>query len=144
MSRENVDLAKALIPPPGTDLATVFRDEDAFGRMSDALRPLLANDFQSAMFPDIVATAREGLEGFRQNWLDWLEPWATYRTTLEEAIDLGDRVLLLLRSHGRREDTDAEVEVHAAAICTFRDGKLARWEDWADRDAALKAVGVTN
>ena len=79
----------------------------------------------------------------RQTWLDWLEPWATYRVTLEEVIDAGDRVVVLTRHHGRREGMDAEVELIAAAIFTFRDGKLARWEDWANRAEALKAVGLS-
>jgi hypothetical protein len=37
---------------------------------------------------------------------------------------------------------DAEVEIIAASIATIRDGKMARWEDYADRAEALEAAGV--
>jgi hypothetical protein len=84
-----------------------------------------------------------GLEGFRQNWLDWLEPWVTYRSTIDEVIDLGDRVMLLIRDYGRREGMDAEVEMMGAAIWTIREGKVARIEFHNDRANALKAAGLS-
>ena len=142
MSPENVELIRAIYPRPDADIAKLFRDEQAFGRMRDALSPLLTNDFESVVvFPGDTST-HPGLEGFRKHWLDWLEPWATYRTVIEELIDVGDRVLLLLRDHGRREGMDVEVEVIGASIVTIRDGKLARWEDFALRADALRAAGL--
>ena len=41
-----------------------------------------------------------GLEELRDLLLDWHAPWATYRVEIEEAVDLGDRVLLLTKSFG--------------------------------------------
>jgi ketosteroid isomerase-like protein len=143
MSQENVDLVKALIAPPGTDIAALFRDEHAFVQLTRALSQFFTHDFQSAMvFPGHPTETRAGVEGLRPNWLDWLEPWATYRTTIEKAIDLGDRVVLLFRAHGRRKGMDAEVELRGALICTIRDGRVARWEDWADRAEALESAGL--
>ena len=60
----------------------------------------------------------------------------------DELIDAGDRVVLLLRDYGRREDMDIEVEIVAASICTVREGKIARWEDYADREEALRAARI--
>ena len=143
MSRENVELVESLYPPPDADICALFRDEDTFTRMLEALGPLLTDDFESVgVFPG-ETRIYPGLDGFRKNWLDWLEPWATYRTGIEELIDAGDRVLLLLRDHGRRKDMDAEVELIGASIATIRDGKLARWEDYTDRAEALEAVGLS-
>jgi hypothetical protein len=142
MSRENVELVKALFPPPGTDICALFRDEDAFARMLEALGPILTDDFEStAVFPGETRTYA-GPEGLRKIWLDWLEPWATYRTSIDEVIEVGDRVVLLLRDHGRREDMDAEVEIIGASIATIREGKLARWEDYTRRADALEAAGL--
>ncbi len=144
MSQENVELAKALFPPPGTDFAQLIRDEEAFAAIREALGPLLTDDFESLIaFPGQTRTDK-GLEGYRRNWLDWLEPWATYRTTLEEVVDAGDSVVLLLRDHGRRKDMDAEVELMGATTFTFREGKLAQIGDYADRAKALEAVGATS
>ena len=86
MSQENVEVVKALFPPPGTDFALLIRDEDAFATLREAVGPLLTDDFESLMaFPGQNRTY-SGLEGYRQNWLDWLEPWATYRTTMERML----------------------------------------------------------
>src|SRR5688500_45684 len=108
MSRANVELVRALLPQPGTDIIPRFRDEDTFARMRENLGPLLTDDFESvAVFP-AQTRAIAGLDGFRKNWLDWLEPWATYRSTIDELIDAGDRVVALLRNYGRREDMEIE------------------------------------
>jgi len=144
MSQENVELVKALVPQPDTDWAELVRDEGAFAVVREAVSPLLTDDFESVMVWPAVNRTYAGLEGLRKNWLDWLEPWATYRITIDELIDLGERVVVLSRNHGRREDMETEVELIGAAILTFRDGKIARWEDYADRAEALEAVGLSD
>lgn len=140
MSQESLDLVKVLIPQ-GRDIVPLFRDEAAFIVVREAIGPLLTDDFENVVVLPAQARTYAGVEGLRQNWLDWLEPWATYRVTIDELIDLGDRVLALTRNYGRRKDMEAEVEMIAAAILTFRGGKVARWEDYAERAAALEAVG---
>ena len=129
MSQENVELVKALFPQPDTDIVPMFRDEHTFAQVREALSPFLAHDFQSAIVLPAQTRTYPGLDGFRKNWLDWLEPWATYRSKIDELIDVGERVVLLLRDYGRREGMDAEVELISATIVTFREGKIARWED---------------
>ena len=137
LSRENVELVKALIPQG--DIIPLVRNEDAWARARDVFSPMLTADFESVIvLPGDVRTA-PGPEGFRKNWLDWLEPWASYRVTLEKLIDAGDRIVALLRNYGRRADMETEVELIAAAIVTLRAGKVERWEDYADRADALAA-----
>jgi ketosteroid isomerase-like protein len=142
MSHENVELAEAMVPQD-TDIVPLFRDEDTFARMRHAFSAFLTDDFQSVMVFPAQTRTYSGLEGLRENWLDWLEPWATYRVTIDELIDVGERVVVLTRNRGRREDMETEVEIIAAAILTFREGKIARWEDYAVRVAALEAVGLS-
>jgi ketosteroid isomerase-like protein len=142
MSRENVELVRALFPPPGTDILPLFRDEDAFARLREALSPFVTDDFESVFAFPGQARTYAGLEGLRQNWLDWLEPWATYRTTLEELIDAGERVVVFFRDRGRRLDMNEEVELIGAQIWTIREGKVARIEDYAERAEALEAAGL--
>jgi ketosteroid isomerase-like protein len=75
-------------------------------------------------------------------WLEWLAPWKTYRVETEEVIDLGDRVLVLVRAFGRLEGSQGEVENTSASLWTVRDRKIARVEFYVDRTEALKAVGL--
>jgi ketosteroid isomerase-like protein len=83
------------------------------------------------------------LEGFRQGWLDWLEPWSSYYDKLEDAVDLGERVMLIGHHRGKRHDTDAEVEMFAAAIYTIQDGKVWHLAYYFNRAEALEAAGLT-
>jgi ketosteroid isomerase-like protein len=141
MSQENVEIVTALIP--GTDIVRFFRDEAEFAQTREAIGSFLTDDFESLVVLPGETWRRGGPEGLRDNWLDWLEPWAAYRVTIDDLIDLGDRVLALTRNYGRRRDMDAEVELIGAALVTFREGKVARWEDYAQRSEALAAVGLS-
>jgi hypothetical protein len=142
VSQSNVDLVRALIPQ-GTDIAPLFRDERSFARVREALIPVLTDDFENVVFLPAHTRTDHGTEGLRNNWLDWLEPWAAYRVTIDQVIDLDERVVALTRHYGRRKEMEAEVEMIAAVILTFRDGQVSRWEDYAERAMGLAAAGLS-
>jgi ketosteroid isomerase-like protein len=122
------------------DLARLFRDDAAW---MQAASGRFTSDVQCVVHViDKEAITYTGLHGFRAAWLDRLKPWVAYRSEIEEAIDCGDRVLLLVRDVGRKEGTDAEVRSNYAAIWTVDDGKIARAEFYPDRMEARKAVGL--
>ncbi|MDQ1538985.1 MAG: hypothetical protein QOE58_3378 [Actinomycetota bacterium] len=142
MSEENVELVRALLPQPDADIIPLFRDEETFARLLETVSPLLTDDFAHVMVSPAETRTDAGLDGLRKNWLDWLEPWTAYRSTADELIEVGDRVVALLRNFARRQESDREVELLAAAIFTFKEGKLARWEDYTNRAQALEAAGL--
>jgi ketosteroid isomerase-like protein len=78
----------------------------------------------------------------RNAWLDWLEPWETYRAEIETLVDAGDKVLVLSRDFGRRTGMASEVELLASAVWTVRDERVARAEFFTDRAAAYAAAGL--
>ena len=143
MSHENVDLIVSLQPAPAIDIAELFRDGAKSTALVEAVAPLLHRDFE-AVFVDPLRgeTTYRGIDGLREAWLDWLSPWEAYRTEIEEARDLGDRVLLLVHDFGRRKGSTQEVALNAAAVWTVRDRKIVRAEFHNDRTAALEAVGL--
>jgi ketosteroid isomerase-like protein len=83
-----------------------------------------------------------GIDSFRAFWRDWLAPWATYRTETDEAVDLGDRVLQFAREFGRRKGGMEEIKGNNAALWTFRDGKVVRFDAYVDRTEARRAAGL--
>jgi ketosteroid isomerase-like protein len=141
MSQENVDLALALQPGPDVDLVPIVRDDDMQAAWVEAAAPYFHSDFECAHRLLGAERTYAGMDGLRESWQDWLVPWATYRVEVEDAIDCGDRVLMLVCDFGRREGSAAEVKSNNAAIWTIRDGKVARAEFYADRDWARKDVG---
>jgi hypothetical protein len=63
MSRENVELVKALYPEPDTDIIPLFRDDVTFARM---ISPFLTDDFESVMvWPGQTRTPPRGLSQLR-------------------------------------------------------------------------------
>ena len=58
-------------------------------------------------------------------------------------MDAGnDRVVVLVRDHGRLRGSNSEVENVGASVWTLREGKIARIEFHTNRAQALKAVGL--
>src|SRR5437763_14628525 len=125
MSQENVELVRGLLPSRDTDLVALFREEATATALAEAVAPLFHEDFE-AVVQDWAPGHRvryAGLEGLRAAWLDWLDPWESYRSEAEKVIDAGDEVVALVRAHGRRAGMAAEVSVVAACDWTVRHGK---------------------
>jgi ketosteroid isomerase-like protein len=144
MSQENVELVRSLHPPSGTDLVTLFAEGLGSGRF-DSIAAVLTLDFEAAA-GDVAGGLTiwgRGVDGLIKAWRNALEPWEVYRTEVEEFIDAGeDRVVVLVRDHGRVHGSDAEVDVAGGSVWTLRDGKVARIEFHARREDALEAAGL--
>jgi ketosteroid isomerase-like protein len=144
VSAANVELVRSLHPPPGTDLARTFRDEARWTAVAAAFAPVLAPDFRCAAHGYLEGDGEtfEGLEGLRYLWLEWLSPWASYRTEIEDLVDLGERVLVLVRDFGTRTGEEHEIADSAAAIWTVREGELSEIRFCAERATAFRIVGL--
>jgi hypothetical protein len=110
MSQENVELIVSLQPAQDVDIAQLFRDDAIVKAVATTLAPMLHSDFEAVAVDALLGeTTYRGFDGLREFWLDWLSPREAYRTELEEARDLGNRVLLLVHDFGRREGSAHEV-----------------------------------
>jgi hypothetical protein len=144
MSQENVEIVRALIPPPDTDIASLLRDEALFEQARTALEPLVDPAAESvAIWQGGGATTYVGIDGFRKLWLDWLEPWATYHVHVDEVIDAGDRIVVFIRDRARPHDMEAEVELISGSVWEVRDGKVVRAQFCRSREEALEAAGLS-
>jgi limonene-1,2-epoxide hydrolase len=59
-----------------------------------------------------------------------------------EFLDLGERVPAWGRIHLRAKGSGVETDIPVGGVFEFRDGKIARWEDFGSKEKALKAVGL--
>ena len=146
MSQENAEVVRRVfveVLVDGADVAPLFRDDATWTRRRAELEAIFEPDCAVAWIAQgerpIEAT---GLDDSRQGWLDWLEPWETYHAQVERIIPAGDKVLVLVRLHGRMAGTESEVEMISASVYLVRDGKVARVEHYANRAEALVAVGL--
>jgi ketosteroid isomerase-like protein len=144
MSQQNLEMIRSVLPGPDADLVAVFNDDSASGELMQTMARLLDPDFVSIKHsPGAEPEIAHGLDGLRAGWLDWLAPWASYRTEIEEMIDLEDRIVSVICDYGRREPDAQEVALKSAVVWTVRDGRIARAEFYdGGRDEALKAAGL--
>jgi SnoaL-like protein len=144
VSAENVELIRSLQPRPEADLVALFADDAATARMAEALGHLLDPGFVSVFhFPGARPASYAGLDGMRSGWLDWLAPWASYRTEIERLIDLGECVVTVVRDYARHEPRAPEVDFLGATIWTVRDGRVIRVDFYAGgRAEGLASVGL--
>ena len=85
-----------------------------------------------------------GPDEMRAFYRDLDAPWADgARLEVEELIDAGDKVLVLIRFGGRGKLSGAEVEALVWNLWTFRDGEPVRWTYFGEeREEALEAAGL--
>ena len=92
--------------------------------------------------PDDVGPIR-GKKAMRRYYQDWLDTFENLTTTPTKLIDLGnDRVLATLHVTARARLSGIETELRLAVVYTVRDGRITRGREYAERDEALKAVGL--
>jgi ketosteroid isomerase-like protein len=98
-----------------------------------------------AYLPDGLPGAKtyEGQEGFLAGVREQLEAFDEWRLEPQKFIPAGDRVLVLVRQHGRGRLSGVEVDVFTAWLWTFSDGKAVELRVFLDQDEAFEAIGVT-
>jgi uncharacterized protein len=84
-----------------------------------------------------------GIEAVRKNQERWSEAWKDSETTVDEVIGVGDRVFVAARFRGRGRASGAEVQGRHFEVYTLRNGKVLRVDEYADREEALEAAGLS-
>ena len=81
-----------------------------------------------------------GFEQVKQGFRGWLSSWERYRLELIELLQSGDRFFAAVQGSGRGVMSGAYAEDLFFQVWTFREGRIVRIENFADRDEALQAL----
>ena len=85
-----------------------------------------------------------GTEAARRYVEDWFETFDDFTTIAEELTDAGEGCVVgVLHVMGRAKLSGITTELRYAALYTLRDGKVARIREYADRQEALDAAGLS-
>jgi hypothetical protein len=126
------------------DLKSVVDDDARIEAVREFIDPAAEVHFRESeggAMGDRVVPER-GIEGLREGWRDWLEPWDHFWIHFGELIDAGHgRVLSLGELHGQLPG-GAEVTEAGAALITVRDGKVVAADFYLDRDRARRDAGL--
>ena len=113
----------------------------AFENDSDAFQDLCHPEMEWYTIED-NRTLFYGVEGAMRSRNTWLDTWDEHRLDVEEAIEDGDDVVVLVHITARGKTSGAKVDVRFYAQVKVRDGKVAYIYDHEDRAAAVEAAGL--
>jgi ketosteroid isomerase-like protein len=132
MSQENVSFVR--------DVYAMLDRGDA--EAWSLLPPDFVFDFSRRLIDPVVLRGPDQASAF---YRDLTATWAGgTNVAVEELIDAGDKVLVLIRFGGRGKVSGADVEAPIWNLWTFRDRAPARWTYFGDdRSAAFKAAGLS-
>jgi uncharacterized protein len=101
------------------------------------LDPAIQHDQTKGLFLDGVFYGPEGVRAA----IETVESdWEGLSYELIDVVEVGPRVLVLLRIRARVRDTQAELDAQIAHVWEFRDGRAVRWDVYGDHASAWSAV----
>jgi uncharacterized protein len=105
------------------------------------LHPDLEWEENPDLYPGLDRIYR-GRDGFLKRQRDAFEIWEWFKAEPLEIIDAGEHVVVFLHLRAKGRHSGIEVEMSVYDCFSFRDGKLVRRRLYANREEALKAVGL--
>jgi ketosteroid isomerase-like protein len=85
-----------------------------------------------------------GKDAVRAHLQDWIDTFDRFSFEPVELIDAGeDTVVAIERFGGRAKLSGVETDQLLGNVFTIRDGKIARGREYATRDEALEAAGLS-
>jgi ketosteroid isomerase-like protein len=139
MSEENVQIVR--------DLAESFKQRDherAFDFYDEEIEWDSTPSADSEVFPSDIVGVFHGHDGVRTFWRRWLSSWTALEFEVEDVLDAGDEVVLLIRNQrqtGRLSGVPTEVPPFGM-VFEFRDGKVIRMRHFPSRESALEGAGL--
>jgi ketosteroid isomerase-like protein len=143
MSAQRVELVRAFYAfSGGRDLVEALADPTFVDAGHAAFDELATADFQFVLVRGEVGEegVYRGPEGVVEGMREWLTSFRSYVATVEDVIDLGERVIVLSDERGISRTGGVPVRQRGAVIWTFRGDKVARMETYLDRAAALATL----
>lgn len=137
MSRENVELVLAAVRGPRFDMRAMFSG-DPYDQVDASI---LADDVEVSFQPRVDDATFTGLDGLAEGWAEWLSAWSSYEADVEDVIDAGDNVVMMVRLRGETRHDNVVIEQPAAVVFTVEGEKVVRLAFHLDRRQALDEAG---
>ena len=131
MSQGNVEIVQRLFRAfeKGLDAAAEFWDPEVDWRAIEGA-------------PDDVGIIK-GPAALRHYYEQWYEAFDDLSAEPEELIDADGKVVAVVHVIGRMTDSEATVDMRLAIVYSLKDGRVIRGREYATRDQALEAAGLS-
>jgi ketosteroid isomerase-like protein len=84
-----------------------------------------------------------GREQLLNTFAQYFAGWKNYKPEVNEFIDAGENVIVVLHEKASIADSDVELERDVFQVWTLRDGLVVKWRVFETREDALEAVGLS-
>jgi ketosteroid isomerase-like protein len=136
MSQENVEVVRRLFD------AVARRDSETVLSLYD---PDVEWDGSRHRWSEVIGGPPRwrGHDGLRRWAREYYESWESLEDTIEDVIDAGEDVVVIVSTRGRGRTSGIAVEwLHHAAVWSVRDGRIVRVVWFPTREEALESVAV--
>ena len=124
-----------------SDIEVVRGSHEAFRRRDfDAFVDYMDHDIEfSSLVLEVEGTYR-GHDGIRSWWNDILAVFPDWQPQVEDAREVGGRVVLRVRAEGSGTGSGIDVDRDIWQVAEVRDGRLTAWRFFRSEDEALAAA----
>jgi ketosteroid isomerase-like protein len=134
MSQENVELVRRAVE--------AFNEAGASAVV--AMSEIYDTNIEFQEDPKLPeAGTYRGFEAVREYFLGFLDSFEDYTYDIEDAIDVGDMVLVFNRQRARGKSSGVEVDMRNSWLFTLRDGRITHIRSYWDKAQALEAAGLS-
>lgn len=110
----------------------------------ESLVSLCDPDFDLDMSARVLNPATyRGHEGLRRFYDEVSEVWEDFRWEPQRLVSKGDKVVVLLHSHGRGRGSGLEMARDAAMLWTVSEGRALSLRFYIDQTEALETAGLS-
>lgn len=125
------------------NLAILKRGFEHFAATGDQLWENYAEDVVVRDHESPDQAKYVGLDGVRRWLADWGSAWDDWEIEVEEMLDAGDAVLVLIHHSARGHASGMEMDSHDGMLFTMRGGKVVALDYYTGRERALAAAGLS-
>jgi ketosteroid isomerase-like protein len=124
-----------------SDIDVVRGSHDAFRRRDlDAFVEYMDPEIEfTSLVLEVEGTYR-GHDGIHAWWNDILDVFPDWQPQVEDARQVGERVLLKVRAEGAGTGSGIDVDRAIWQVAEVRDGRIAAWRFFRTEDEALAAA----
>ena len=89
-----------------------------------------------------AAGAWKGIDEMWKASVEWLEAWEDMRIEPKRYVDLGERVLAIVRQTSRGRRSGVKLDQENGQLFTIHEQKIVRWVAYWEASEALNAAGL--
>ena len=136
MSQQNVDFVSGLLQG-----ASELDKEAILAALPEVVAQAFTEDAEWAEDPQRAdQQVWRGHAGICESWRRWLDQWDKWRFEVRQIEDHGEQVLVAARESGQGIASGAAVSADNYIVITFREGRIARYQEFYDEQQARAAL----